>query len=253
MDETKNVPAPDQRHLALEGSYNIRDIGGYATLDGHTTRWRTLLRADSLHNLSPASQRALLEYPVKTIIDLRRTKELHKQPSLFAQSQEVRYINISLLEDEQKVIQSRSLYEIYRLMLESYQEQILSVLSFMTQEDVFPCLVHCAIGKDRTGLIIALLLSIGNVPASTIASDYALSEQYLHPLFQSLRLKAQQDGKDIQRFEWVTRSREETMLETLAYLDEHYGSVRGYLESIGITKEQMETLRTILCFNLNER
>lgn len=54
-----------QRHLPLEGSYNIRDIGGYLTADGYQTRWKTILRSDSLHRLTPASQQALIEYGIK--------------------------------------------------------------------------------------------------------------------------------------------------------------------------------------------
>ncbi|RUR73281.1 tyrosine-protein phosphatase [Chlorogloeopsis fritschii PCC 9212] len=53
---------PMQRLLALEGCYNTRDIGGYETLDGKKTRWRTVLRSDSLHRLTPASQQLLLNY-----------------------------------------------------------------------------------------------------------------------------------------------------------------------------------------------
>ncbi len=60
-----------KRHLRLEGTYNVRDIGGYRTTDGRHTRWRRLLRADSLHRLTPASQAALVDYGVRTVIDLR--------------------------------------------------------------------------------------------------------------------------------------------------------------------------------------
>jgi protein-tyrosine phosphatase len=79
-----NAPEPRQRHLVLEGSYNVRDIGGYTTLDGRLTRWKTLLRADNLSSLSTAAQRFLLEYPIQTIIDLRRTAEVNKAPGIFA-------------------------------------------------------------------------------------------------------------------------------------------------------------------------
>lgn len=245
-EQSINALEPRQRHLALEGSYNVRDIGGYTTLDGRLTRWNTLLRADNLSSLSAAAQRFLLEYPVQTIIDLRRTAEVNKAPGIFAQSRAVKYINISLLEDEQQVMRAQSLQALYRHILEASQGQIKLIIESMAQKDVFPCVVHCAIGKDRTGLIIALLLSIANVPASTIASDYALSEQYLDPLFKILRSKAELDGIDRQRFEWLTKARQETMLETLAYLEEHYESVRGYLAAIGITNEQIDDLRIIL-------
>jgi protein-tyrosine phosphatase len=235
-----------QRHLALKNSYNIRDIGGYATLDGRSTRWKTLLRADSPNALALEEQRILLDYPVHTIIDLRRSIELRQAPAIFANSQAVRYVNISLLEDERKVREVQSLQSLYRLILETCQQQIQQILQFMASGDIFPCIVHCASGKDRTGLITALLLSIGNVPASTIANDYALSGQYLAPFFNVRRAQLAQDGYDGQSLEWLTTALPETMFTTLAYLEEHYGSVQEYLHAIGVTNEQMEHLRRIL-------
>lgn len=235
-----------QRYLALEGSYNIRDIGGYPTQDGHATRWGAIVRADSLSNLPLASQRTLLDYPIHTVIDLRRSSELQASPDVFAQSPHVKYVNISLLEDENKVGQVQSLEELYRLMLETSQEPIKLTIETLAQKDTFPCLLHCTIGKDRTGLIVALLLGLSDVDPTIIADDYALSEQYLDPLFQSYRARAEQSGNNTQRLAWLVRSRHETMLATLAYLEEHYGSVRNYLSSIGITDQQIESIRTQL-------
>ncbi len=246
MEESGNRSELRQRHLALEGSYNIRDIGGYATLDGHSIRWRTLLRADSPNNLSLVNQRILLNYPIHTVIDLRRSSELQESPSIFAQSSLIKYANISLLEDEYKIAQVQSLEALYRLMLETYQQQIKLVIEIMAQEDTFPCLLHCTIGKDRTGLIVALLLSISNVPTTTIADDYALSEQYLDPLFKLLRPKAERRGANMQRLAWVIQARRETMLATLAYLEEQYGGVRNYLTSLGITDQQISAIRSQL-------
>ncbi|GAC1360439.1 MAG: hypothetical protein NVSMB44_12060 [Ktedonobacteraceae bacterium] len=240
MEQPGSIPR--QRYLALEGSYNIRDIGGYTTRDGRMTRWGTVLRADSLSNLPLASQRALLDYPVRTIIDLRRGSELQASPDVFADSPLVKYINISLLEDESRIAQMHSLEELYRFMLDDSQQEIKQVIEAMAQEDTFPCVLHCTIGKDRTGLIVALLLSLGKVPADTIADDYALSEQYLDPLFKAFRARAEENGVDTERLAWIVHSRQETMHATLAYLQERYGDARGYLSSLGITDQQIENI-----------
>ena len=78
-----------RRHLAIEGAYNIRDLGGYPTLDGRRTRWKTFIRASSLHRLPPDSQAALVDYGIRTVIDLRSTHEVDEAPSVFAdQAQE---------------------------------------------------------------------------------------------------------------------------------------------------------------------
>jgi protein-tyrosine phosphatase len=246
MEDLASASEDAQRLLALEGSYNIRDIGGYATLDGGSTRWGVFLRADSPNRLPPEAQRLLLAYPIRTIIDLRRTVELLRSPAVFRDSSDVRYIHVSLLEDESKVREAPSLEDLYRYVLENSQEQIKQIFELLATEDVFPCAIHCSVGKDRTGLITALLLSVANVPTSTIANDYALSEQYLRPLFTMLRARLEPNGPDGQRLEWMALARPETMLATLAYLEDQYGGVNGYLRKIGVSDEQLARLRSLL-------
>ncbi|HEY8602093.1 MAG TPA: tyrosine-protein phosphatase, partial [Thermomicrobiales bacterium] len=76
--------AEARRHLPLGGTYNVRDIGGYATTDGRTTRWRTLIRSDSLHRLAPEAPHTLLDLGLRTMIDLRRPAETVQYPNLLA-------------------------------------------------------------------------------------------------------------------------------------------------------------------------
>src|SRR6185369_10690856 len=78
------------RHLPLDGTYNVRDIGGYTTRVGRRTRWRTLLRADSLHRLTAPAQAELLGCGVRTIVDLRHAGEHLAAPNVFAASSAVR-------------------------------------------------------------------------------------------------------------------------------------------------------------------
>src|SRR5688500_17816224 len=76
------------RQLSWEACYNVRDLGGYATADGGVTRWRAFVRAGSLYRLTPAGRAALLDYGVRTIVDLRRASELEHYPNPFAQQSE---------------------------------------------------------------------------------------------------------------------------------------------------------------------
>ena len=78
-----------KRHLDLEGSYNIRDLGGYSTVDGRSTCWKTFLRADSLHQLASKSQTTLINYGIRAVIDLRDSVEVHDRPNVFSRSSEV--------------------------------------------------------------------------------------------------------------------------------------------------------------------
>ena len=80
-----------QRILDLDGAYEIRDTGGYATRDGRQTRWKTLRRSANLDQLTPESQQALIDYGVRTVIDLRKPSELELRPDVFAGSTKVNF------------------------------------------------------------------------------------------------------------------------------------------------------------------
>ena len=84
----------------MEGAYNVRDLGGYLTVDGRRTRWRMFLRAAGLHRLTPDDQDRLVQYGVRTVIDLRRTREVEESPNVFAASRRVSYHHQNLLGDD---------------------------------------------------------------------------------------------------------------------------------------------------------
>ena len=87
-------------HLDVDGAYNVRDLGGYPTLDGRSTRWRVFVRSASLHRVPPHSQASLIDYGIRTVIDLRMTRELEEAPNVFAGSSEVTYLHQNMIGDE---------------------------------------------------------------------------------------------------------------------------------------------------------
>ena len=183
------MATPSKRHLRLEGTYNVRDLGGYATVDGRTTRWKTLLRADGLDRLAPVSQRALIDHGIKTVIDLRRTTEVVETPDALADSPDFKYCHKNMAgdlipEDESAVpIETRVGAEYwtanYTARLDLRRAHIVEILAMLSSPGTLPALFHCAAGKDRTGVIAALVLGLAGVPAETIAEDYALTARYL--------------------------------------------------------------------------
>lgn len=234
-----------QRHLPLEGSYNIRDVGGYTTGDGHTTRWRTFLRADSLHRLTPVSQQELIDYGLRTVIDLHHERELAAAPNVFADSSEVHYVNISLMEGAAPDAEVRywsGLEDLYKYILDERQEVVKAVFDAMTQE-AFPVLIHCTAGKDRTGIITALMLGLADVDHATIAEDYALTAKFSGGLFDRFRAQTAKAGGDMAILERYLESKPEAMLNTLAHLEAAYGNVPTYLQQIGLTATQLDRLR----------
>ena len=237
---------PD-RTLSLEGIYNLRDVGGYPTTDGQHVRWRRLLRSGRLHALSPSSQQALHDHGLRTIIDLRRPFELTLHPNAFAASEGITYLNLPLFDDigaETVDAPAQTLAEVYIRYIELCQPQLSTVLSAIAEVSDAPLLVHCAVGKDRTGLVIALTLSALGVAPHIIADDYALSYAHLAPLFDAERPSIPPERRH--RFERMIRSPREAMEQTLASINQRYGSVANYLETLGIGATQIERLRANL-------
>ncbi len=237
-----------QRHLPLDGAHNIRDIGGYPTASGATTRWRTFLRADSLHKLTPAAQQELIAYGLRTVIDLRFDHECSSAPNVFAASDEIAYVNISLLaaaapNDDRRTLPD--LESIYKFILDERQDALKTVFDLMTDE-AFPVLIHCTAGKDRTGIIAALMLGLAGVDHETIAEDYALTAHYGAVMLDELRAQAVAAGHDLAIYERFLEAKPEAMRNTLAYLETHYENVPAYLAHIGLTAAQIEQLRQTL-------
>lgn len=238
------------RVLRLEGSSNIRDLGGYPTTDGKTTCWKTILRSGGMDQLTPAAQQALLDHGVKHIVDLREAWEAEKYPNVFMTSPLMSYVNCPLIGNSavnQAIESVTSLSTIYILMLEQCQNQIKVILENIAQQlENGGVIVHCWAGKDRTGIIAALLLSIARIPTKIIADDYALSQLLMAERIQEWRTDALSKGRDMQRFEEDVSSRPETMLSTLAYLDSQFGGVETYLQSIDLATDTINHLRTHL-------
>jgi protein-tyrosine phosphatase len=237
------------RRIAIAGGYNLRDIGGYITRDQRRTRWRTLLRSASLHRLTPASWRMLRDHGVQTIIDLRRTSETEYDGYRVDATFGMRYQHIPIFDDDLYEIvdqPARNLDELYQLLLDNCSAQFAAVLRTIAAQNSAPALVHCAVGKDRTGLAIALALGVAGVDAATIAEDYALSGALLEPIFEEFRAYERASGGDMQRLENMLVSERDTMLRTLAYLDAHYGGATVYLSRAGMTEAELARLHAIL-------
>ena len=215
-----------RRHLDIEGAYNVRDLGGYATSDGRRTRWGVFLRADSLHRLPLRSQAALIDYGIRTVIDLRRSREIQAEPNVFWASSDVRYYHQNMSGDVPIVrdsdlplptdIVGRSAGH-YARGLDLRQSQTHDILANMAQPDILPALFHCRGGQDRTGIVAALLLGLAGVPDETIAEDYALTSRFL----VNMRLDEQPELAGA-GYTWQQYQREncppEVMLRTLDHL-----------------------------------
>jgi protein-tyrosine phosphatase len=238
---------PLERYLQLDHSYNVRDVGGYPAHGGRHVRWRKLLRSDSLHALTPASQQALRDHGLRTIVDLRRPSEARQKPNVFATAEGLIYRNMPLFDDDIADVvdaPAESLEELYIRYIDMCQAQFGAIMRAVVEASAAPLLVHCAVGKDRTGMVVGLTLGALGVAPDTIADDYALSYPRLAPLFELERPTIPAERRA--NFDRMIQSPRETMEHVIAHLDQRYGGFSGYLETIGITADQIEQLRANL-------
>jgi protein-tyrosine phosphatase len=233
------------RHLPFDGTYNVRDIGGYMSGDGRRTRWRVLLRADSLHRLTEPAQAELIALGVRTIVDLRHAVEQLAAPNVFAGSTAIRYVQVPLLEDpttRSSSAPSASLAEVYQLALNTRGQQIAAIFNQLAEDDGLPALVHCTAGKDRTGIVSALLLRVAGVGIDEIAADYGLSDIREIPGYGDW-LQEQLPPEEARIRDFVTSAPPDGMASLLRDLDEAHGSAAGYLESAGVDPAALAEIR----------
>lgn len=241
--------------LIWEGSCNIRDVGGLPTADGRPVRERALVRGESLSRLTLAGRSALVEYGVHTVIDLRSTNEVAQWPSPFAGSaSRPRYLNLPVIEESDETGQAaraaaESLGELYIAILQHGAPQFAPIFRALAEAEPGPLLVHCFVGKDRTGLVTAMALALAGVPSAHIAEDYSVSALNLQPLYTDLKLGMDEDPLKRERQQRFLASPPEAMHATLDYLDEAYGGVSAYLRAAGLTEAELQQLRDRLLYS----
>ena len=237
-----HTPSTFARHLKFAGTYNFRDVGGYPTSDGGTTRWRALFRSDSPHRLSEADRASLVKYGLRTAIDLRQAEELAEAPNVFAASAHVSYRHLPLLNDAPSMPEVLpSLVDIYRSILDDRREQVGAVLSALATPGALPAVVNCTAGKDRTGLIVALVLGLAGVPEETIVADYALSGACLAGVYlEEARQRADAQGFS---YDLLVLCDPDFMRATLAHLNTRHGGIEAYVRTTGLEDTEIDRLR----------
>ncbi len=246
--------AEHARRLNWDGCYNARDLGGFRTANGEGTRRHAFVRSDNLSRLSRAGWDQLMAYGIRTVLDLRtaweRTIEL--SPFLHEESP-VRYLHTPIVTDDRVLAwpQTASIEEDYVLMLSDSRSEIGAIIRSLARADEGGVLFYCHSGKDRTGLIAALLLALVGVSEDDVASDYALSLVYLSPLEDEWIAGNSGDETGQAGSDGRFTSRPETMKAVLRYLIDEYGSVESYLEAAGVGENDRAVLRARLIESRN--
>jgi protein-tyrosine phosphatase len=223
-----------RRHIPLDGTRNVRDVGGYPAAGGRRIRWHTLLRSDELTRLPEHAAAELRAIGVRVVVDLRWPDEPARSPNAFRDDALVRYLSIPLLADDPTP--HSGLDGMYRHVLDERLPQLAEVVRALAAPGGLPAIVGCAAGKDRTGVTIAVLLALAGVPDEVIVEDYAMSAGYFAIHNGTI------PAEDWRHAPLAVDSPPEFMATTLRHLELEHGGARALLRSGGLTDPELDRL-----------
>lgn len=267
------------RWVRLSGTTNMRDLGGLPTHDGGTTLPGRVLRSDNLQTLTPDDVRHLVhDVGLREVIDLRTTAEIllegrgplravpdvvHRHFSLLPERGH--HTDVFAVEEDEPLDLPEGWAESllprqtpehahaeppavrsYLGYLHDRAENVVGALRALAGGDRGAAVVHCAAGKDRTGVVVALSLAVAGVPHEEIVADYAMTADVIDALVAKLAASPTY-AEDMQRRDVTVHTpRAETMDRVLALLDERFGGPAGWLSEHGFGIEEQAALRARL-------
>lgn len=245
---TRKLDWPDCR--------NTRDLGGLPARRG-VTRSGVVIRSDNVASLTLAGRRAMIDYGITTVIDLRSESEVTGSPGppfsdfqstsplsplgRSADSNVVAYLHLPLVDDATAPVLSAApaMPERYVLMVDRRQAALGTIFAAIAGAEG-PVLFHCFAGKDRTGLVAAMMLSLAGVEPEAIGADYAETDAQLAARYEEWLAKAAPERLEAMRNE--LRCPPDWMLGTLEHVEQRWGGVPAYLEAAGVTPAAIDRL-----------
>lgn len=251
--------------IELTGAANVRDVGGLPTVDGRTTRTGVLIRADNLQGLTPEDVAQLTgQLGVRTVVDLRTTGELHLEGEGPLRATSVVHHHLPLipeLEGEpdaaevERAVPHRpdragtsptDMTGFYVGYVEDAPSNLARALRVLADPDTGPAVVHCAAGKDRTGVVVALALSLVGVRRDAVVADYVASADRIDGVLARLQASATYGPALADATADLIRPEAGSMERFLDHVDREYGGPHGLAMSIGVDEETVARLGTRL-------
>lgn len=240
-------PTNETRLIPLAGTVNFRDVGGYRSADGRFIRWGRLFRADSLNSLTDEDRDEIRRLGVATVIDLRSSAEV--ESGRFPVDEiPVDFHHLPLVDEvadpESFSMTPGMLADMYVDMLDDAAEHIVTAIEVLANPASQPAIVHCTAGKDRTGVLVALILGLLGISDQVIVEDYAMSAVSMHKLKDRLAERYPDFADQIRTADDLFSAAPSNMENLLAVIDERWGSIGGYAEHIGVSASTIERLRS---------
>jgi protein tyrosine/serine phosphatase len=236
---------------------NVRELGGLPTADGGETRFGSVVRADSVRQLSEDGWRALVGHGIRTVIDLRGDHEREEDPpaELPVEVVHVPFMEASEAEWEEIAEEieaaaaapdvATSTRDVYLIFLERFRDNVAAAVRAVARAPEGGVVIHCVGGKDRTGLLAAFLLHLAGVDDEAIAADYALSEERLLPRHDAWFAAAESE-EELERLRRIAQTPADSMVGVFAELERRYGGVEAYLRDTGVRADELELARARL-------
>ncbi|UOE94837.1 tyrosine-protein phosphatase [Alkalihalobacillus sp. LMS39] len=251
-----------ERALSFQGIINFRDLGGYKTTNGYTTKWRRLFRSAELNGATNEDIVHISKSGIRHIIDLRNEEELEHKPNPTIQGITQHHLPIMQGQFGEDLKKTNGLMFIKQFMdnkqpgdflSEAYKQFIQSSKEYGQMFDTLllrePTLIHCAAGKDRTGIGAALILLALNVPKQTVMEDYLLTNDHF-TLSQLTKSKdfsfLEKMNINIDYIDALVSARAEYLHAALKEIDVQFGGLDSYFQdALGLTPEKRSQLQNI--------
>jgi len=264
----KDLPAAERgthRHIDVPGTVNLRDLGGYTTADGLTTKWGVLYRSDALSKVTEAGQRQLTALSLAEVIDFRANFERDADPDRLPANFPAKVLHLPIFDNNnslgpelRKLITEGKvegidpdalLTQANVQFVEQYSKEYTAFLKELLAAGGKPVLFHCTAGKDRAGFASALVLKILGVSDQQIRADYLLSDKpsrQAHSL-EILLLRVFKGNKSGDVVEGLMGAKEAYLQAAFDAIAKHYGTFDNYVsQGLGLTAADVQKLKGLL-------
>ncbi len=239
--------------MPLDGAFNFRDLGGLATRDGAVTRAGVMFRSDALHHLVPSDVDHLTELGMRTIIDLRSSVELDRTGRGPLEDTDMQWVHAPLSHGDAAAgrvlpaaLAEGDLGRHYVDSLAERTETLAEVIEHLATPDNLPAVFHCTAGKDRTGMVAALVLSLVGVADDVIVHDYTLTDARMGLVMERIRASGDFPEPVTPMLERVGRAEAASMETFLAAVRATHGDAEGWAHDAGLSDDVLASLRAVL-------
>ena len=227
-----------KRLIQLENSINIRDIGGYTGINGRKIKWRKVIRSEELAHLSDKDVDYFAALRLKHVFDFRNKSKSQRQADRLPKTAQYHLLPIFTSADmgldhkdfTQPGVVDEFMRHIYKIQTEDRAQCFAEVLKYLTEPSEFPILYHCTNGKDRTGFMTYLILSILGVPEDVIMSDYTLTNLTFDESYNLLgNIMSEELGIENYHLWEFYGVKPDWLRISMDYVNSNFGNVETYL------------------------